>query len=66
MTDFFQTQKLTGCPYPICAIFGGCIKCVHVFFFYAKYIYFLHSPVLHRGSKCGKCHFFQIKLEHHR
>ena len=27
---------------------------------------FSHQPVLHRGSKCGKRHFFQIKFEHHR
>ena len=36
--DFFQTQKLTWCPYPICTIFGVCIKCMQVFIFCAKYI----------------------------
>ena len=58
MADFFQTQKLTWCPYPICTIFGGCLKCMQVFIFCARYIKFLHQPVLHRGSKCGKHHFF--------
>ena len=66
MADFFQTQKLTWCHYPICTIFSGCIKCMQVFIFCAKYIDFLHQPVLHRGSKCGKRHIFQIKFEHHR
>ena len=28
MADFFQTQNLTWCPYPICTIFGVCIKCM--------------------------------------
>ena len=42
MADFFQTQKLTWCPYPIYTIFGGCIKCMQVFIFCAKYIHFLH------------------------
>ena len=31
MADFFQTQKLTWCPHPICTIFGGCIKCMQAF-----------------------------------
>ena len=31
MADCFQTQKLTWCPYPICTIFGGCIKRMHMF-----------------------------------
>ena len=42
MADFFQTQNLTWCPYPIYTIFGGCIKCMQVFIFCAKYIDFLH------------------------
>ena len=50
MADCFQTQKLTWCPYPICTIFGGRIKCMQVFTFCAKYIDVLHWPVLHRGS----------------
>ena len=41
MADFFQTQKLTWYPYPICAIFGGCIKRMQVFIFFAEYIDFL-------------------------
>ena len=41
MADFFQTQKSTWCPYSICTIFGGCIKCMQVFIFCAKYIDFL-------------------------
>ena len=32
---FFQTQKLTWYPLPICTIFGGCIKCMQVFIFFA-------------------------------
>ena len=66
MADFFQTQKLTWCPHPICTIFGGWIKCMQVLIFCAKNIDFLHQPILHRGSKCGKRNFFQIKFEHHR
>ena len=42
MADFFQTQKLTGCPDPICTIFGGCIKYMQVAISYAKFINFLH------------------------
>ena len=42
MADFFQTKKLTWCRYPICTIFGGCIKRMQVFIFCAKYIDFLH------------------------
>ena len=42
MADFFQTQKLTWCPHPICTIFGGCIKYIQVLIFCAKYIDFLH------------------------
>ena len=44
MADFFQTQNVTWCPYPICTIFGGCIKCVQVFIFCAKYIDFCINP----------------------
>ena len=66
MADFFQTQKLTWCPHPICTIFGGCIKCMQMFIFGAKYIDFLHQLFLQGGSKCGKRIFFQIKFEHHR
>ena len=66
MADFFQRQKLPWCPYPICTICGGFIKHMNVFIFCAKYIDFLNQPVLHRGSKCGKRHSFQIKFEHHR
>ena len=42
MADFFQTQKLTWCPHPICTMFGGCMKCMQVFIFCVKYIDFLH------------------------
>ena len=42
MANFFQTQKLTCCPDPICTIFGGCIKRMQLFIFCAKYIDFLH------------------------
>ena len=42
MAYFLQTQKLTRCPHPICTIFGGCIKCMEVLIFCAKYIDFLH------------------------
>ena len=66
MADFFQKQASTWCPHPICTIFGGCIKCMQVFIFCAKYIDFLHWPVLHGGSKCRKRDVFQIKFEHHR
>ena len=40
MADFFQTQKLTWCPHPICTIFGGCIICMQVFILCSKYIDF--------------------------
>ena len=40
MADFFQTQKLTWCRYPICTIFEGCIKCMQVLIFCSKYIDF--------------------------
>ena len=42
MADFFETQKLTWCPHPICMIFGGCIKCVQAYIICAKHIDFLH------------------------
>ena len=42
MANFFKTRKFTWCPYPICTIFGGYIKCMQVFIFCAKYIDFLH------------------------
>ena len=42
MADFFQTQQLTWCPYPILKIFGGCIKCMQVFIFCLKYTDSLH------------------------
>ena len=44
MADFFQTQKLTWCPHPICTIFGGCLKCTQVFIFCVKDIDFLINP----------------------
>ena len=42
MADFFPTQKLTWFSYPICTIFGRCIKCMQVFIFRAKYMEFFH------------------------
>ena len=44
MADFFQKQKSTWCPHPICTIFGGCIKCMQVFIFCANILTFCISP----------------------
>ena len=37
MADFFQTQKLTWCPHPICTNFGECIKCMQVVIYCAQW-----------------------------
>ena len=62
MADFVQTQKLTWCPYPICTIFGGCVKYMQVAISCAKYIDFLHQPVMHRGFWCDLRIFFKSSL----
>ena len=42
---FFQTQKLTWWPHPICTSFGVCIKRMQVFIFRAKCIDFCIDPL---------------------
>ena len=54
---FFQKYKLTWCLHPICTNLCGCIKCMQVFMFCAKYIDLVPNKV---------SVFFQIKFEHHR
>ena len=39
---YFQTQKSTWCPYPICTIFGIFKECMLVFISLEKYIDFCH------------------------
>ena len=63
---FFSDTKINMMPLSNLYNFGGCVKCMQVFIFYAKYIDFCINLFCTGVLNAASVFFFQIEFEHHR